>query len=151
MHTDMSSRVREQLEDELLRLLATDRLNLIEALETISDGPAGEAARSVSEAELEVVDQRIQAIRKYLATVHVADAGEVVQRDCLVTVDLGEGPQTLLICDIPVPGEDVIVADSPLGRAIMGVAVGTSVAYTTPTGPGSAAVLAVSSPRSDHE
>lgn len=139
------ARVRERLEEELAGLVGVVRPALLAALRAEDTDPAGAGDRMVVEAELAAVEQRIAAVHDFLGAVHVPADDGIVHRNSLVTLDLGMGPQTFLIVDLAVEGEDVIVTDSPLGRAVLGAHAGTTVTLTTPAGPVAVAVLAVDS------
>jgi transcription elongation factor GreA len=54
----------------------------------------------------------------------------------LVTVDLGDGPETYLLGSVNEagPGVDVITPSSPLGRVLQGATVGTTLSYAARPG-----------------
>ena len=83
---------------------------------------------------LGVLHERIAAIEAQLANGLPApaatSAGAVIGD--LVTVDLGDGPESFLLGDVDSAGSgvDVITPESPLGKALLGATAGTTVDYT---------------------
>lgn len=138
--TALRNRVRSQLEAEYLRLSSVDRPAL-QAMVTRTAEEGGDL--EVLDRELETLERRIAALHDHLAA---AQADPANHDGRVVTLDLGEGPALMLISEIDVPDEQVMAADSPLGRALTGAAPGQVVVYPTPAGPGRAQVLAVEEP-----
>ena len=70
--------------------------------------------------ELEIAEQPLERVR----------SGEVAIGD-LVTLDLGDGPETFLIgsVDEATTGVEVLTPTSPLGRKVVGARVGDTVTY----------------------
>jgi transcription elongation factor GreA len=65
----------------------------------------------------------------------------------MLTLDLGDGPETFLLgsVDEATDSFDVITPNSPLGKALLGARVGSSVSYRTRPGRKlSARIIAVS-------
>ena len=97
---------------------------------------------------LAMLDDRIAAVE--LARAEAArrpdeDAAGVVSEGHVVTVDLGDGPETFLFASVEqaAAGDDVITPGSPLGRALAGAAVGATVEYRAAKRTRQATVVAV--------
>ena len=78
------------------------------------------------------LDERIAGLEVEIAEgQHVHHTDGVVSVGDVVTVDLGEGDETYLIGSVEqaAAGVDTITPGSPLGRAIVGAAVGATVTY----------------------
>lgn len=134
----LRTRVRDRLELEYLRLRTVDRLAALK-LVSIGAQDATEARR-----ELANLDERISAVHRYLGTAHDPhpDAGACL--GCGVLLDTGEGePRWFLIASLPVEDEQVIAADSSLGRALRCARPGESVRYVSSAGPRIARILDV--------
>jgi transcription elongation factor GreA len=98
-------------------------------------GDAADRATNVDvQARLEMLEQRIVTIESDLAAAPVTRStnGTVAEGD-IVTIDLGDGPETFLLGSINQSGDGlaVITPGSPLGRALLGASVGSSVRYVT--------------------
>ena len=63
--------------------------------------------------------------------------------NCSALIDLGDGPRTVLITTAEVVDDNVVLAASPLGRALFGARAGDRVRFRAATGPRMARVLAV--------
>jgi transcription elongation factor GreA len=89
--------------------------------------------------QLAMLDQRIAAIEAELAERSVpqprAADGTVAVGD-VVTVDLGDGPETYLLgsVDEAADGVDVITPSSPLGKVLQGATVGSTLSYAARPG-----------------
>lgn len=137
---DLRVQVRGEVEEEYLRLRTVDRPALLDALANM---PAGDPDTVVISDELTLLDRRIGEIRTYLGTVRLpADAGRAAV-DYGVRVDLGDGPEWMLLTDLPVLDERVVATDSPLGKALLGAEVGASFTFRTPHGTRTGVLLAV--------
>lgn len=97
---------------------------------------------------LAMLDDRIAAVE--LARAEAArrpdeDAAGVVREGHVVTVDLGDGPETFLFASVEqaAAGDDVITPGSPLGQALAGVVVGATVEYRAAKRTRQATVIAV--------
>ena len=81
---------------------------------------------------LRLLDERIAGLELEIAeSRHRHHTDGVVSIGDVVTVDLGEGDETYLIGSVEeaAAGVDTITPGSPLGRAIVGASVGTTVTY----------------------
>jgi transcription elongation factor GreA len=116
-----------------LAQLQADRDNAL--AEVIPEGSGDSADRATNvdaRIRLEMLEQRIASVESELSAPPVrrpAD-GRVAEGD-LVTVDLGDGPETFLLASIEQAddGARVITPGSPLGQALLGAAVGARVHY----------------------
>ena len=86
-----------------------------------------------------MLEDRIATVEEELAafreTSNRSSEGGVSVGD-VVTLDLGDGPETFLLgsVDEATDSFDVITPSSPLGKALLGARVGSSVAYRTRPG-----------------
>ena len=121
--------------------LLTDRLEALRAeraavlAETRSEG-RGDAADQATNVEalirLQLLDERIAAVELEIADSLRRERVEgVVSVDDVVTIDLGQGDETYLVGSVEqaAAGVDTITPGSPLGRAIVGAEVGSTVSY----------------------
>jgi hypothetical protein len=138
---ELRASVRAEVEQEYLRLRTVDRPALLDALAR-SAGSGSSDAR-VIEDELALLDRRIAAIRRYLGAVRGPAENGCAAVDYCVQVDLGDGPQWVLLTDLPVLDDRVVVTDSPLGKALLGTPVGEMFVYRTPHGSHTGKLLAV--------
>jgi transcription elongation factor GreA len=103
--------------------------------ELTSDGSGDAADRATNvEANLRfaLLEQRIQAVETELASAPTRQGSGVAVGD-VVTLDLGDGPETFLLGSVEQAGEalDVVTPGSPLGQALLGASVGSTVSYRT--------------------
>ncbi len=132
-----------------LENLLAERVEVMGELVVGNSGDTADRATNVdANARLTLLEQRIAAVESELASAGRAkpQTGGVASGD-VVTVDLGDGPETFLFGSVEQSGAglDVITEASPLGQAINGAAVGATVTYRTRVGRQlSATVLAVS-------
>lgn len=137
------------LHDRLQRLLA-EREEVRQELFVSNGGDTADRATNVdANARLTLLEQRIASVETELAGVGRPKTGSAsgVSVGDVVTVDLGDGPETYLFGSVEQAGGglDVITEASPLGQAIRGAAVGATVTYRTRANRElSATVLAVS-------
>jgi transcription elongation factor GreA len=97
---------------------------------------------------LAMLEDRIAAVelaRAEAARQREQAPADVVREGAVVTVDLGDGPETFLFAAVEqaAAGDDVITPGSPLGRALAGAAVGATVEYRAANRTRQAAVIAV--------
>jgi transcription elongation factor GreA len=83
---------------------------------------------------LAMLDQRIAALETEIAEgLPRADRGahDIVDVGDVLSVDFGDGPEDFLLGSVEqaAAGLDVITPGSPLGRALLGASVGTTVEY----------------------
>ena len=116
-----------------LEVLRTERTNLM--AETRLDGK-GDAADQAANVEaiirLQLLDERIAAVELEIADLATRQHVDgVVSVGDVVTIDLGEGDETYVVGSVEqaVAGVDTITPGSPLGKAIIGAAVGSTVTY----------------------
>jgi len=117
--------------------LRAARAAAIQELVVSNGGDAADRATNVdANARLTLIEQRIASVEVELANSGRAKShtGGVSVGD-VVTVDLGDGPETYLFASVDQGGDgmDVISPASPLGQAITGAAVGATVTYRTKT------------------
>lgn len=134
-------RVHLRLEEEYLRLRGADRPDLLMMSAT---GPDDGVDPDAVLGELAVVERRVAALERHFAALVADPSGRACGR--VVLLDLGEGPQLMLVSDIDLTDDQVVAADSPLGRALQGVGPGQVVTYERPGGAGRATVLAAEEP-----
>jgi transcription elongation factor GreA len=128
----------ENLHEVLTARLASLRSERDQALaETIStsEGDLADRATNVDGyVRLEMLEQRIVTIENELAASHRPSArsadGTVAVGD-VVTLDLGDGPESFLVGSVDQAGGslDVITPSSPLGKALLGARVGSNITY----------------------
>jgi len=108
-------------------------------LEIAPTGVGDEADRATNvdgHIRLAMLEQRIVALESELAEPRPAPAGKkenVVAIGDVVTVDLGDGPETYLLGSVDEAGAggfDVITPSSPLGQVLEGAPVGASLTYS---------------------
>ena len=126
--TDSSSLLVERLE-----VLRTERAALLhETLLEASGDLADRAANVEATIRLRLLDERIASLELEITESRFrSHADGVVSIGDAVTVDLGEGDETYLVGSVEqaAAGVDTITPLSPLGRAILGAAVGATVTY----------------------
>ena len=124
---------RVSLLTERLALLRTEREEVFRETLLEANGDLADRATNVEATiRLRLLDERIAGLE-----VEIAEAGQhhhtdgVVSVGDVVTVDLGDGDETYLIGSVEqaAAGVDTITPGSPLGRAIVGAAVGATVTY----------------------
>ena len=99
----------------------------------VANGDLADRATNVEATiRLRLLDERIAGLEVEIAeSRHRHHTDGVVSIGDVVTVDLGEGDETYLIGSVEqaAAGVDTITPGSPLGRAIVGAAVGATVSY----------------------
>lgn len=122
-------------------LLLTERLAALRSERDVAHreallGHTGDVADRATNVEaairLELLDERIAALELEIAEAQRrTHVDGVVTIGDLVTLDLGEGDETYVIGSVEqaIAGVDTITPRSPLGRAIVGAAVGSTVDY----------------------
>jgi transcription elongation factor GreA len=120
-----------------LHALRAERQEVLAESLLESNGDVADRATNVEATiRLQLLDERIAAVeleieesRRRPHTDGVVSVGDIV------TIDLGEGPETYLVGSVEEAalgvglGFDTVTPGSPLGRAIVGAEVGTSVDY----------------------
>ena len=117
----------------------------------VGDGDMADRATNVNgHVRLAMLEERIAIIEQELAAFRetsTRSAGNGVSVGDMLTLDLGDGPETFLLgsVDEATDSFDVITPNSPLGKALVGARVGSSVSYRTRPGRKlSARIIAVS-------
>ncbi len=118
-----------------LQNLQAERDELLGELVVGNGGDTADRATNVdANARLSLVEQRISAVEFDLhqAQHTTRGSGTGVAVGDVVTVDLGDGPETFLFAGVEQADNnlDVISPASPLGRAIAGATVGSAVTYS---------------------
>ena len=128
-----SSIDRVSLLTERLSLLRAERADLFRETLLVANGDVADRATNVEATiRLRLLDERIADLELEIAeSRHHHHTDGVVSIGDVVTVDLGEGDETYLIGSVEqaAAGVDTITPGSPIGRAIVGAKVGTTVAY----------------------
>jgi transcription elongation factor GreA len=97
-----------------------------------SGGDLADRATNVEASiRLSLLDERIASLELELAeSIHHVDG--VVSLGDTVELDLGDGPETFVVGSVEqaAAGVETVTPTSPLGRAILGAAVGATVTYS---------------------
>jgi transcription elongation factor GreA len=137
MTTTLTADPRTAARSSRLAELYVERKQLLAEIAPVGSGDDADRATNVDgHIRLAMLEQRIVALETDLPVHHKrADDGTVSVGD-LVTVDLGDGPETYLLgsVDEAVDGVDVITPASPLGKVLQGAAVGTTLSYAARAG-----------------
>lgn len=126
---------RQRVLVERLHLLQAERDEArAEAAPPMSGDDADRATNVEAHVRLAMLDSKIATIELELMAARRRkdpSATDVVEIGDVVTVDLGDGPEDYLLGLVEQAGAglDVITPDSPLGRALIGTRVGTTVQY----------------------
>jgi transcription elongation factor GreA len=129
--------------DVLVERLTTLRRERAHALAEIAPQGVGDDADRATNVDahvrLALLDERIATVELELVKGverNQRSAGDAVGVGDVVTVDFGDGPEEYLLGSVEQAGEgvDVITPGSPLGRALVGAAPGSTVEYRTATG-----------------
>jgi transcription elongation factor GreA len=128
-----SSLDRLTLLTERLSVLRAERDGVFRDTLLVANGDLADRATNVEATiRLRLLDERIAGLELEIAeSRHRHHTDGVVSIGDVVTVDLGEGDETYLIGSVEQAsaGIDTITPGSPLGRAIVGAAVGATVTY----------------------
>jgi len=141
---------RDTLTARLTELRAERDQALTETI-PVGDGDMADRATNVNgHVRLAMLEERIAIIEQELAAFRetsTRSAGNGVSVGDMLTLDLGDGPETFLLgsVDEATDSFDVITPNRPLGKALLGARVGSSVSYRTRPGRKlSARIIAVS-------
>ena len=127
-------------QDVLTARLAALRAEREQTLtETIPSGGGDMADRATNvdgHVRLAMLEQRIATVEDELAASQQPSARSTkdgVAVGDVVTLDLGDGPESFLLGSVDEAGDsvDVITPSSPLGQALQGARVGSTVSYAT--------------------
>jgi transcription elongation factor GreA len=125
-----------------LATLRAERHDILAEIAPVGVGDDADRATNVDgHVRLAMLDQRIAAVEVELAETELGsgrtDAEDgTVSIGKVVTVDLGDGPETYLLGTVDEAGEgvDVITPSSPLGKVLQGARAGTTVSYAARPG-----------------
>ncbi len=130
---------RDTLTARLTELRAERDQALTETI-PVGDGDMADRATNVNgHVRLAMLEERIAIVERDLAAFRetsTRSAGSGVSVGDMLTLDLGDGPETFLLgsVDEATDSFDVITPNSPLGKALLGARVGSSVFYRTRPG-----------------
>ena len=130
---------RDTLTARLTELRAERDQALTETI-PVGDGDMADRATNVNgHVRLAMLEERIAIVEQELAAFRetsTRSAGNGVSVGDMLTLDLGDGPETFLLgsVDEATDSFDVITPNSPLGKALLGARVGSSVSYRTRPG-----------------
>ena len=131
---------RTEARSSRLAELYVERKQLLAEIAPVGSGDEADRATNVDgHIRLAMLEQRIVALENELSnrpTQHRrADDGTVSIGD-VVTVDLGDGPETYLLGSVDEAGYgvDVITPSSPLGQVLHGAQVGATLSYAARPG-----------------
>lgn len=136
--TAMMTARTDALTNRLAELYHERRQVLAEIAPTGSGDDADRATNVDGHVRLAMLEQRIVDLENELAEPRAprrAADGAIAVGD-VVTVDLGDGPETFLLgtVEVAATGLDVITPSSPLGRVLVGARVGDVLTYSPRAG-----------------
>jgi len=126
---------RTEARSSRLAELYVERKQLLAEIAPVGSGDEADRATNVDgHIRLAMLEQRIVALENELAEPRrVPQRGkrDTVAVGDVVTVDLGDGPETYLLGSVDEAGGgvDVITPASPLGKVLEGATVGTTLTY----------------------
>jgi transcription elongation factor GreA len=135
MTATMSADARNDVLSNRLAALYVERQRVLAEIAPAGFGDDADRATNVDgHVRLAMLEQRIVALENELAEPKPAKRrgpADVVAIGDVVTVDLGDGPETYLFSTVEQAGEelDVITPSSPLGRVLDGAHVGDDLTY----------------------
>ena len=140
MTATLSHESRHDALNARLAELYVERRQLLAEIAPVGSGDEADRATNVDgHVRLALLEQRIVALENDIADAprrraHASN-GTVSLGD-VVTVDLGDGPETYLLgsVDQAVDGVDVVTPSSPLGQVLQGAKVGTTLTYAPRAG-----------------
>ena len=116
-----------------LEALRAERAELVAETRSDSRGDLADQATNVETLiRIQLLDERIASVELEIADLdRQRHVDGVVSVGDVVTLDLGDGDETYLIGSVEqaYAGVDTITPGSPLGRAIVGAQVGSTVSY----------------------
>jgi transcription elongation factor GreA len=140
MTTTLSPESRTAARSSRLAELYVERKQLLAEIAPVGSGDDADRATNVDgHIRLAMLEQRIVALETGLTERPVSREGVAdgtVAIGDVVTVDLGDGPETYLLgsVDDAVDGMDVITPASPLGKVLQGAKVGATLSYAARPG-----------------
>jgi transcription elongation factor GreA len=118
---------------ERLAALRAERERMLAELLPPSCGDDADRATNVNgHIQVAALDERIAAVESALKNLTASDPAEgTVGVGSVVGLDFGEGTETFLLSSVDAidPDQAVVTPDSPLGRALLGAAVGAQISY----------------------
>jgi transcription elongation factor GreA len=140
MTATLNPDARHEILTTRLADLYSQRDDTLAEIVPVGSGDDADRATNVDgHVRLAMLDQRIAAIEAELADRLMpqrrASDGSVSLGD-VVTVDLGDGPETYLLGSVEEAGADVdvITPSSPLGKVLQGAKVGSTLSYAARPG-----------------
>jgi len=139
MTTTLTADSRAEVLSGRLAELYIERKQLLAEVAPVGSGDEADRATNVDgHVRLAMLEQRIVALESDLAmrpAPRPAADGTVSIGD-VVTVDLGDGPETYLLGSVDEAGGgvDVITPSSPLGKVLQGASVGSTLSYAARPG-----------------
>jgi transcription elongation factor GreA len=132
--TAVSASQRTKDLTERLAALRAERERLLAELLPPSYGDDADRATNVNgHIQVAALDERIAAVESALTNLSSAShaAAGTVGVGSVVGLDFGEGTETFLLSPVDAidPDQAVVTPDSPLGRALLGAAVGAQISY----------------------
>jgi len=116
-----------------LDALRAERADMVAETRLQSNGDLADRATNVEAIiRLQILDERIATVELEIAeSLQRQHVEGVVSVGDVVTIDLGQGDETYLVGSVEqaVAGVDTITPGSPLGQAIVGAEVGSTVSY----------------------
>lgn len=140
MSVTLTAESRTEALSSRLAELYVERRELLAEIAPVGSGDEADRATNVDgHIRLAMLEQRIVALENELAERPAAkpkDGAGTVGIGDLVTVDLGDGPETYLLgsVDAAAGGVDVITPSSPLGKVLQGASVGATLSYAPRAG-----------------
>jgi transcription elongation factor GreA len=136
MTATVDATVRQDVLSTRLAALYVERQQVLAEIAPTGSGDEADRATNVDgHIRLAMLEQRIVALENELAEPRPApsktESGTVAVGD-VVTVDLGDGPETYLLGSVDEAGAgfDVITPSSPLGQVLTGARVGDELTYS---------------------
>jgi transcription elongation factor GreA len=136
MTATVSADARHDVLSNRLAALYHEREQVLAEITPTGFGDEADRATNVDgHIRLAMLEQRIVALENELAeprrTTRRSKKGTVAVGD-VVTVDLGDGPETYLLGSVDEAGTgfDVITPSSPLGKVLDGASVGATITYS---------------------
>ena len=143
MTATVSATVRHDALSRRLAALYVEREQVLGEITPTGSGDEADRATNVDgHIRLAMLEQRIVALEGDLAEPRTSSARRTKEHDGVVavgdvvTVDLGDGPETYLLGSVDEAGTgfDVITPSSPLGRVLQGSPVGATLTYSPRSG-----------------
>jgi transcription elongation factor GreA len=135
MTATLSPGARQEILTARLAALQAERSETLAEIAPVGVGDDADRATNVDgHVRLAMLEQRIAAVEAELAESELpqtrVDDG-TVGIGAVVTVDLGDGPETYLLATVDEASEgvDVITPTSPLGKVLQGARVGETLSY----------------------